>query len=63
MPALKGLQSYEAGRNKYALMEKIKNFFSSVVTLALLLALGVAAILFLSSRSQINQLTARRHLP
>lgn len=61
MPAGKrtSVLSYEGGRNKYAMIEKIKNFFSNVVILALILALGVTAILFLSSRSQNNQLTTQ----
>ncbi len=44
-------------------MEKIKDFFSNAVTLALLLVLGIGAILFLSNRSQNDELTAQTTKP
>jgi dipeptidyl aminopeptidase/acylaminoacyl peptidase len=45
------------------MMGKIKNFFSNVVTLALLLVLGIGVVLFLSSHSQNGELTAQTTRP
>lgn len=45
------------------MMGKIKNFFSNVVTLALLLVLGIGVVLFLSSHSQNGEPTAQTTRP